>query len=60
VEHIRDSPKVNECVVWPVARSFDRTLFFAEATVTSSNYLHMLEKIVYPQLQELKPAVFFQ
>jgi hypothetical protein len=28
--------------------------------MTSSNYLDMLEKFVYPQLQELLPAVFFQ
>jgi hypothetical protein len=34
--------------------------FFAEATVTSSSYLDMLENFVYAQLQELQSAVLFQ
>jgi hypothetical protein len=59
VEHIRDSPKVNvwcgllhDCLIRP--------FFFAKVTVTSSSYLDMQENFVYPQLQELQPAVFFQ
>jgi hypothetical protein len=58
VEHFRDSPKVN---VW-CGLLHDRLIgpiFFAEATVMSSNYLDILENFVYPQLQELQPAVFF-
>jgi hypothetical protein len=59
VEHIRDSPEVNVwCGLW--RDLLVGTVFFADATVPSSNYLDMLEKNVYPQLQELQPAVFFQ
>jgi hypothetical protein len=59
VEHIRDSPKVN---VW-CGLLHDRLIgpfSLAEATVTSRNCLDMLENFVYPHLQELQPAVFFQ
>jgi hypothetical protein len=59
VGHIRDSPKVN---VW-CCLLHDRLIgpfFFAEATVTSKNYLDMLKNFVYSQLQELQPSVFFQ
>jgi hypothetical protein len=34
--------------------------FFTKATVTSRKYLDMLEKFVYPQLQELRHAMFCQ
>jgi hypothetical protein len=59
VEHIRDSPKVN---VWCglLHNRLIGPFFFAEATVTSRNYLDMLENFVHPQLQELQPAVLFQ
>jgi hypothetical protein len=54
VEHIRDSPEVNVwCGLW--RDLLVGPVFFADATVPSSNYLDMLEK-----LQELQPAVFFQ
>jgi hypothetical protein len=59
VEHITDSLKVrvwcgllHDCLIEPV--------FFAEATVTSSNYLAMMENIVYQLSQELQHAMFFQ
>jgi hypothetical protein len=59
VEHITDSLRVNEwcCLL------HDRLIgpfFFAEVTVISSIYLNMLENFVYPQLQDLQPAVLFQ
>jgi hypothetical protein len=59
VEHIRGSPKV---IVWCglLHDRLIRPFFSAEATMTSSNYLDMLENFVYPQLQELQPVVFFQ
>lgn len=58
-EHIRDSPKVN---VWCglLCNKVIGPFFFCENTVNSQVYLDLLERFVFPQLQEFQPNILFQ
>ena len=52
IEHVCDSPKVN---VW-CGRLHDRLVgpfFFAEDTLTSTNYMNVLEGFTFPQIEDL-------
>jgi hypothetical protein len=51
VEHVRDSPKVTVFFAVSSCKVY-RPFFFAEPTVTSINYLDILQLWLMPQLQE--------
>ena len=50
-EHVRDSPKLNVFCAASSVRVYG-PFFFAEPTLTSINYLDMLENYLMPQLQQ--------
>jgi hypothetical protein len=51
VEHVRDSPKENAFLPFPLAKFTDR-FSFEEPNVTGMNYLDMLQLWQMPQFQE--------
>ena len=59
MEHISDSPKVNVFCAVSSCKVYG-PFFFAEPTVTSINYLDMLQLWLMPQLQEDSEDFIFQ
>jgi len=59
MEHIRDLPNVNVFCAVSSCKVYG-PFFFAEATVTSINYLDMLQLWLMPQLQEDSENLIFQ
>ncbi|GBN94998.1 hypothetical protein AVEN_268037-1 [Araneus ventricosus] len=59
LEQARDSPKVN---MW-CGLLCDRIIgpfFFSEVTVRSANYLHMIEVLAFPQIEDVQSNIIFQ
>ena len=59
MEHVRDSPKVNVFCAISSCKVY-RPFFFVQPTVTSINYLDMLQLWLMPQLQEDSEDFIFQ
>ena len=59
MEHVRDSPKVNVFCAVSLCKVYG-PFFFVETTVTSINYLDMLQLWLVSQLQEDSEDLIFQ